>query len=75
MATAAVAQDETVVFNLGDDTFLAGPDVILNIEGRDDIFVAGETLEVVSDVTGSAHAAGRIVALKGKIGQDVYAAG
>ena len=75
LATTLAAQDETVVFNLGDDTFLAGPDVVLDATGRDDIFVAGETLAVVSDVTGSAHTAGRIVALKGKIGQDVYAAG
>jgi hypothetical protein len=75
MASTAVAQDDPVLFNLGDDTFLAGPDVVLDAQGRDDIFVAGKMLAVVSDVTGSAHAAGRVVALKGKIGQDVYAAG
>lgn len=74
-ATAAVSQDETVVFDIGTDSFVAGSDVVIDAPGHDDIFAAGESISVKSDVAGSAHAAGRMVSLQGKIGQDAYAAG
>ena len=74
-ATGAMAQDDSVSISFGGDSFLAGPDAALTTTGTDDLFMVGETVRAVADISGSAHAAGRRVSLQAGVGQDAYAAG
>ncbi len=73
LATSAQAQeDERFLF--GGDAFLAGDDLVLQ-DLADDVFMAGDTIEMQASATGSAHLAGRRVEVTGDIGGDLYGVG
>lgn len=69
------AQETQSSFEFNKDRFLAGPTVVQDKVGMDDIFMAGETVESKQDITGSAHLAGRKVISRGVIGGDAYLTG
>ena len=71
----ANADDESSVIEFGGDVFATGSDVTHDSTGTDDLFMAGEKIQSLADISGSAHAAGRRINLHGTIGGDVYAAG
>jgi len=73
--TPAIANEESRLFEIGGDVFMAGSQPAHNAIGTDDLFMAGETLRSSTDVAGSAHMAGRRVKLQGQVGQDIYAFG
>ncbi len=62
-------------FEFGGDSFRAGSAPVHDIDGTDDLFMAGRKIEARSDITGSAHLAGRKVLVLGTVGGDAYAAG
>ncbi|SMX31679.1 hypothetical protein [Actibacterium lipolyticum] len=74
IASAAFADDEAFL-NFSGDVFQAGSTIIHNEAGADDLFMAGEKVQVSADVTGSAHTIGRRVEIDAEVGGDVYAAG
>lgn len=73
-STAGWAQDSAGT-RLGADDFLAGPSVVHEADGTDDLFMAGESLRSTSAISGSAHALGRRIEIVEGVGGDVYAAG
>ena len=73
--TMASAQDKRAAFDFSKDRFLAGPTVIQDKTGVDDLFMAGENVESRQDITGNAHLAGRKVVSSGAIGGDAYLSG
>ncbi|HSF91143.1 MAG TPA: hypothetical protein VLA51_02945 [Paracoccaceae bacterium] len=70
----AYAQDEAHSW-MGSDAFHAGNVVSHTESGADDLFMAGETLRVLTGITGTAHLAGRRLEVDAPIGADIYAAG
>jgi len=74
-ATAAAAQDEPAGFRLGADAFYTGRTVVHDTPDADDVFMAGERVDLVAPIAGTAHLAGRRLTAEGAVGGDVYAAG
>lgn len=74
-ALPVFAESDDVAFHLGPDTYAAGRSVAMTEAGRDDVFLAGETLRLGASVTGSAHLAGRYLEVAAPVGGSVYAAG
>lgn len=72
---AAVAQDKASYFDFGGDSFRAGPTAVLDVDGVDDLFMAGDTVRVESAIGGSAHLAGRKISVTEAIGGDAYVMG
>jgi hypothetical protein len=72
-AGAAAAQDDA--FRIGDDVFRAGTSVVHDEAGIDDLFAAGERVEVAAPITGTAWLTGRRVTVDAEVGSDLYAAG
>jgi hypothetical protein len=68
-----MAQDDT--FRFGGDAFATGGTVTLDESGLEDVFGAGERVELAAPVGGSAHLAGRRVVAGGDIGGSLYAMG
>lgn len=75
VAGPAAAQDGPESFRIGNDAFLAGTSVEVRDEGLDDVFAAGERVDLSAPIGGSAHLAGRRVNSDAAIGGDLYAAG
>lgn len=69
------AQEKEGYFDFGNDSFRAGPTALFDLEGKDDIFMAGNVVRVEKSITGSAHLAGRKVFLPQAVGGDLYAMG
>ncbi len=74
-STLARANDGTLPFSFGGDTFIVGSQVTHSGEATDDLFLAGESVQSTTDISGSLHAVGRTIKLKSGVGRDVYAAG
>lgn len=72
---AAVAQDKASYFDFGGDSFRAGPTAVLDVDGVDDLFMAGDTLRVENAIGGTAHLAGRKIFVTQAIGGDAYVMG
>lgn len=70
----AWAQEESAVSAIGSDRFMRGDMVVVEETGIDDLFAAGSTVQVKSDIQGSGHLAGRRVEVSGAIGGDAYVA-
>jgi hypothetical protein len=76
LAAPALAQDsDEEVFRFGGDAFAAGGTVILDEAGFDDVFAAGERVEIAAAIGGSAHLAARRTVSGGEVGGDLYAMG
>lgn len=74
-ASPGAAQDDEAILDFGNDSFRAGGSVVFDTAGRDDLFMAGETVRSTADISGSAHLAGRRVTMTGAVGGDAIAAG
>jgi hypothetical protein len=73
-ALPAVAQQTTAVA-VGNDAFMGGRTVAFDTEGVDDLFAAGQDVQIRSGISGSAYLAGQDVLLGGPAGGDVHAIG
>ncbi|CUH78653.1 hypothetical protein [Tropicibacter naphthalenivorans] len=60
---------------VGQDIYMGGRSIVMDAEGRDDVFLAGERVDLRDPITGSAHLAGRWVEIEGAVAGDVYAMG
>ena len=59
---------------IGDDVYVTGR--IIDVESSpDDVFAAGQSLYVNSDITGNAYLAARDINIEGNVGENLYAAG
>jgi hypothetical protein len=70
----AAAQDTTAVA-IGGDAFLGGRSVSFDAEGIDDLFAAGQDVQIRSGVSGSAYLLGQDVLVDGTVGGDMHAIG
>lgn len=69
----AAAQDPDAALDLGGDAYRSGGSVLFAEEGAQDVFLAGERVELEAPIAGSAHLAGRRVEVTGAVGGDLYA--
>ncbi len=74
LLSSGVASAQSSI-NVGDDRFIGGPDPVHTVDGVDDLFMSGDTVRSESDISGSAHLAGRKLVINGAVGGDAYAAG
>lgn len=72
LATGAQAGESTLDF--GGDSYRAGARVILEAS-RGDVFLAGRSVTIDAPLSGSAHLAGRRIAVTEPIGGNLYGAG
>lgn len=73
---AAMGQDNAgSTFRIGNDAYIAGARVSHMAQGIDDLFIAGETVDLAAPITGTAHMAARRVNVSQAVGQNLYAAG
>src|SRR5680860_693347 len=56
---------------LGDDTYLAGGDVVIDSDINGDLFAAGGSIIINADVKGDLFVTGGQVTIKGSVGDDV----
>jgi len=74
-ASVAPAQERGAPFRIGDDVFRTGASVMHDQAGTNDLFAAGERVEVAAPITGSAYLAGRRVTVGAEVGGDLHAMG
>ncbi len=74
-AASAGAQERPDALDFAGDAFRAGGTVIFDAEGANDVFLAGERVELAAPIGGAAHLAGRRVAVRGAVAGALYAAG
>ncbi|TDK41441.1 hypothetical protein E1832_21610 [Antarcticimicrobium luteum] len=72
---AAQAGEDGDRFAIGDDAFRAAQTVTFAEPGRADLFLGGERVSATSDISGTAHLAGRWLTLSGAVGGNAYALG
>jgi len=60
---------------LGDDTYLAGGDVVIDSDINGDLFAAGGSIIINADVKGDLFVTGGQVTIKGSVGDDVRIGG
>lgn len=68
------AQEDDHQFRLGADLFVADDAVSIDDSGLEDVFAAGERIDLASSIAGSAHLAGRRLEIRGPVGDALYAA-
>ncbi|MBV7394833.1 hypothetical protein [Mameliella sediminis] len=75
LAGPALAQDTEQRAFLGNDVYQAGQTVRMSDSGREDAFLAGQRVQILAPVAGTAHMAGRWVDVEAELGGNLYAAG
>ena len=75
VAVPSAAEEAKGIITHGNDSYLAGRDVVFDRAGTEDLFAAGEIVRGQADIGGSAHLAGRRVTMTGAVGGDAYLAG
>lgn len=73
MPLIAAAEDMTV--QNGDDTFVSGDTVLLDMDSSGDTFVAAEASTLSGTTLGDLHVAGFDVSVRTEVAEDLYAAG
>lgn len=66
---------DTVLSELGGDTFVSGETVTQTLDASGDVFVAGRSTTVLGRMDGDFHASGFDVVIDADVGEDAYAAG
>ena len=74
-AGPSIAADDEKVLGIGPDSYLAGPEIVFDQTGKEDLFAAGEIVRGQADLAGSAHMAGRKLRMTGAVGGDAYMVG
>ena len=75
LAVPAQAQDGDGLFRFGGDVFAAGGALTIDAPDTDDVFAAGQRVDLTVPIAGSAHLAARRVAADAEVAGNLYAVG
>jgi len=75
VAGPAHTADNRSVLDFNNDRFVSGTHAIHDATGVDDLFMFGDSVHSMQDISGSLHVFGRKVRSEGTVGQDAYLSG
>lgn len=65
----------TITSPIGDDTYIAGGDIVIDSNIAGDLFVAGGNIDINADVVGDLFVVGGQISVRGSVGDDIRIGG